>query len=216
MLAGCGMVEQHYKLRFRLTLEVETPSGLRSGSGILEVITVLSPIWAPGPQTILHLNGEAVPVDLPNGETLFAVLHGGRDLTTLPRRTFAPLINVPAFERGGRTHYDVEKQTDFVMSAKPAAEVAGDEIPLLVRFGDLRDPLTVEEVDPRDLAAVFGPGYRLRRVTIQVTDAPVTRAIATRLPWLETMQPGSFSGKSIVTSSALVENLGPRAFSTEN
>ena len=56
--------------------------------------------------------------------------------------------------------------------------------PMLVTFGDLDDPTSVERVDPDELAATFGEGVRLKRITVQVTDDPVTSGIGQRLGWL--------------------------------
>jgi hypothetical protein len=51
-----------------------------------------------------------------------------------------------------------------------------------VRFKDEKDPKTVEAVDPANLAASFGDGVRLKRVTIETTTDPVTTGIERRLP----------------------------------
>jgi hypothetical protein len=48
-----------------------------------------------------------------------------------------------------------------------------EQYPLMVTFADLADPASVALVDPNDLAATFGPGVRLKAVTLEVTDAPV-------------------------------------------
>lgn len=40
----------------------------------------------------------------------------------------------------------------------------------------------MEIVDPDDLTASFGRGYKLLRITVQETDEPVTRALSSRLP----------------------------------
>jgi hypothetical protein len=55
---------------------------------------------------------------------------------------------------------------------------------MLVRFRDLHDPASVERVDPSDLAASFGAGVKLERMSIEITDAPVTKGIEAVLPWL--------------------------------
>lgn len=63
------------KYRLRLTVEVDTPQGLRKGSSVYEV-------WANNKTALLPdeakrdwgVRGEAVAVDLPNGQTLFAPL----------------------------------------------------------------------------------------------------------------------------------------------
>ena len=57
--------------------------------------------------------------------------------------------------------------------------------PLLARFDDLRKPASVQRVEPADLSTSFGPGVRLRRITVQVTKDRVTRGdIEKRLPWI--------------------------------
>ena len=58
-----------------------------------------------------------------------------------------------------------------------SAELVPEEIPMLVRFRDIDDPKSVEEVDPEDLAKSFGPGVKLARVTIEMTRDPVTKGI---------------------------------------
>ncbi len=53
---------------------------------------------------------------------------------------------------------------------------------MLVRFRNIRDPSSVETVDPDNLAKSFGAGVRLKRITVQITDDPVTSGIDKRLP----------------------------------
>lgn len=59
-----------------------------------------------------------------------------------------------------------------------------DNYPYLVTFKDIADPTSVVRVDPDDLAASFGAGYRLKAITVQVTDEPVTVGIVKKLGWL--------------------------------
>ena len=73
------------------------------------------------------------------------------------------------------------------------------EMPFLVRFRDLKNPMSVEEVQPGNLAATFGGGARLLRATIEMTDAPVTTGIETRLPWLEGLKGGFLNGSQYGT-----------------
>jgi hypothetical protein len=65
---------------------------------------------------------------------------------------------------------------------------------LFVRFRDINKPETVEEVNPEGLHEAFGPGYALRRVTVQLTEEPVTSGIEKRLPWLPKYYDLKFSG----------------------
>jgi len=70
-------------------------------------------------------------------------------------------------------------------------------IPVLVTFADPANPGTARVVQPDDAEAVLGKGYRLHGVTVEVVPngfwpldfggalgEPVTRGIATKLPWL--------------------------------
>ena len=73
VLGGCGMMGHTY--RYKLTVEVETPEGLRTGYAVREVS------WSPGAQitpeadtaSMTH-RGEAAMVELPNGQVLFALM----------------------------------------------------------------------------------------------------------------------------------------------
>ena len=75
--------------------------------------------------------------------------------------------------------------------------VKGALIPVLVTFADPANPGTARVVPPDDAEAVLGKGYRLHGVTAEVVPngfwpldfggalgEPVTRGIATKLPWL--------------------------------
>ena len=55
---------------------------------------------------------------------------------------------------------------------------------MLARLRDPRDPATAERVDPTNLAATFGSGVRLVRVTAQITNDPLApTTIENKLPW---------------------------------
>jgi hypothetical protein len=55
---------------------------------------------------------------------------------------------------------------------------------MLVTFEDLTDPSSVLAVNPDDLSATFGDGISLKRITVELTDDPVTHGIVQRLKWL--------------------------------
>lgn len=68
---------------------------------------------------------------------------------------------------------------------KPSAVIRREDYPMLVTFRDRLDPTSVVEVDPADAAASLGPGYSIRRITVSVTDDPITDGeVAKWLPWL--------------------------------
>jgi hypothetical protein len=63
--------------RYELVVEVETPAGVRTGSSIVEVRATGEPRILPDSGGVFtRVTGEAVVVDLPKGEALFALLKG--------------------------------------------------------------------------------------------------------------------------------------------
>lgn len=67
----------------------------------------------------------------------------------------------------------------------------------MVTFRDLDDPLSVERVDPTDLAATFGPGFALKQVVIEVTDDPFVEILESKLPWLRSLEGSYLDGGSL-------------------
>jgi hypothetical protein len=191
-LGGCGEYNP-YKFRAKVTIMVDTPSGIRSGSGVYE-------IWAnwsyPGTtRRRWGQSGEAIVVDLPNGRTLFSLLKTGAihgDIASMVLAALDPKFRntmVESTERLAQAGTDEPRRVAAKrMEHRPNNGNPFDEevsnYPMLVTFKDIKDPTSVELVDPDDLAASFGPGYRLRAITAQVTDEPVTVGIGKRLGWL--------------------------------
>jgi hypothetical protein len=185
-LGGCRLWYQNHEIRYRLTLEVATPAGIRTGSSVIEVVATETPDWAPGLPVTRSMDGEAVAVDLPNGRTLFALLNrpGHPDEPMhRPYSAFGSLIEGPEFLINGLAP-DRAKQFAYLKREKPVTLVEGDQRPFLAMFADMRDPASIEEVDPDRLSASFGPGYSLLSVKIAITDDNVTTGLKTKLPWV--------------------------------
>jgi hypothetical protein len=166
LLAGCGSRET---IRYKLTVEVETPEGVKSGHSVNEVIwggasPVAKAVFGGLAGGSMDWRGEAVAVDLPKGQTLFVLLH-----------------SAASEEWAGWVSQDVPK--DGSAAPVPRKDNMGnDNIPYFVRFKDIADPKSVEQVYPDDFAKSFGAGYRLKTLTLQRTSEPVTVGIGNRLP----------------------------------
>ena len=177
-LWGCGSSSNTQ--RTKITVEVETPSGMRSGYSVVEdVMTPAGALSISDNKYSSTFRGEAVAVDLPSGRTLFALLHNGHsfDMPNLIGRALYPegrKEGEPALEPG---HPPREMRAQIRGLTEPG-------LPLLVTFGDINDPKSVVRVDPDNLAATFGAGVRLRRITVAVTNEPVTVRIEEQLGWL--------------------------------
>ena len=147
--------------RYKVKVEIDTPSGVRSGSQVHQVR------WRSGPRLggantgSHHLKGEAIAVDLDENETLYALLGAAHT-------SYAS----PAFG------------TERVTKTTSREPVELKALPKFVRFGDEADPASAQDIDPGDLAATYGAGYALRRVVVQIVDDPPTCGIERRLPWL--------------------------------
>lgn len=175
-------------VRYRLTLEADVAGQSAVGSGVIEVTNednqrLFGSLGGLGGE----INGQAVILDLGGRGSLFALLHGPGELRedkTYPMRVlfyaFPTLINPQEYLAGLRK----------LKAQQPTADLPFDLLPMLVRFRDLNDPTSVEQVQPNDLAAAFGPGVQLKKATIAITDDPVTTGIEHKLPWLVGLQKG--------------------------
>lgn len=190
MLPGCTIAEDKTPdYRYRLTVEVETPEGVRSGSSVIEITQSMgrSAGTGFGKMIMRRTSGEAVAVDLPGGRTLFALLRSENDIEWAE--------HVMQFLSPVRPGEPWEERFDNVLLIKGEVELPRNwsmpgpfknrsAYPMLVTFGDSADPTSVMEVDPDDLAATFGEGVKLTRITVRLTDHPVTSGIEKRLVWL--------------------------------
>lgn len=190
LLGGCDPSPR--TVRYRLTLAVQTPEGERVGSSVVETKETYSTQPALG-GTYVSLTGEATVVDLSPRGVLFCAMAWDPKRPPNP----APMrLNMPASAFYGR--YDkAERITklgqllDALNRDKPQTDLPLYSVPMLVRFRDLNDSASVERVDPDDLAAAFGPGVRLVRATVAITDDPVTEGIERWLPWLKGRGPSA-------------------------
>lgn len=187
LLSACGDETPDY--RYRLTVEVETPEGLKTGSSVIEVQQSMGRSAGTGFGEIImrRVHGEAVSVDLPGGRTLFALLRSEdeTDWAGSVMQYVAPKVESKSFKEKFGNMLLIEGERELPRHWPPfAGGLRLSAYPMLVTFTDLSDPTSVAEVDPDDLAATFGPGVRLKRITVQITDDPVTTGIEERLGWL--------------------------------
>jgi hypothetical protein len=172
----------------RLTVTVETPSGEVSGAAVTEVRVVdfSGPLTLPdarGPQATVR--GEAVALEVLPGKWLFALLDGGdTPLSSAKGWTEAAygLSRSPTGE--ARDFWAQMRELDRQPYDTPVP-LPPEGWPLMVTFGDIADPASVQRVAPNDLAASFGPGVRLKALTLEITRARVTEGrLDGVLPWL--------------------------------
>jgi hypothetical protein len=171
--------------KYRLTVEVETPEGVKSASGIMAVHPDRS--YSRGGRT--RTKGDAVFVDLGGGKNLVALLAHVDKPVDLDGMNYVALR---AYNAAGRkvSFNEMSRMTG-------AVPVQGALIPVLVTFVDSADPRTARAVPPDQLEAALGRGFHLHGISAEVVPnglwpldfsgllgEPVTRGIETRLPWL--------------------------------
>lgn len=207
-LAACGSPSEA-SYRFRMTVEVDTPEGIKTGSSVMEVRINRGMAIGDRSGVSSQVRGEAVLVDLPSGP-LFVLLKmpdAGPPLQSvvpralLGRRSATPDAVMKDTAALGSTWFDEYR-----------GELPREDWPLMVRFRNIEDPSTVERVDPGSAG--------VRRITVETTSDDVSTGIEERLPpWFAEMAASGarFSGNvSIaITSNSLADNLSPSSFSTE-
>ncbi|WP_294982607.1 hypothetical protein [Tabrizicola sp.] len=160
----------------RLTLVIETPQGEARGSAVTRVENVTSKgalVLAEAWGTRSYWTGEAVAVEVLPGKWLFALLEGESGTDTGHWVYAAYDLNEALAPNG---HPSIEAATSklWAQPMNVPVPLPADRMPMMVSFGDITKPETVRKVDPEGLAAVFGEGVRLKAVTLEITDEPVT------------------------------------------
>jgi hypothetical protein len=182
--------------RYKMTVTVETPDGDKIGYAVRELSNSASNIKIidlPQSTNSAKVKGEAVVVDLGKRGKLFALLKGYKG-----NHNHASQIIYKLF--GGGTNVEGIKKLNSLANEKAILQIA--DYPMLVTFKDINDPKTVAlvmdiERDKKDNTAqprylikadnfeeLFGKGVKLKEITIEMTDEPVTSSIDGILPWL--------------------------------
>jgi len=173
--------------KYRLTLDVETPEGRKSASGVMAVHPDRSYTRRGQTRTL----GDAVFVDLGQGKNLVALLAHLDNRLVLDDMNYVALRAYLA-ATGKRVPFsEISRLTGTV-------PVKGELIPVLVAFADPAAPGTARVVRPEDAEAVLGKGYRIEGISVEVVrngywpldfggplGEPVTRGIQAKLPWLD-------------------------------
>ena len=170
------------KIRYKMTVKVQTPEGIRTGFAIREAGRYTEPSILPDQGGTMYnlTRGEAVVIDLGQRGVLFALL-GGEDEA---RDIFKYLS-------------DAQKLV--------VVDLLSNNTPLrFFYFKDLSDPMTVEpardvircspdvegcsngmmELSLLTMDGAFGPGVTIKRVDVARTDEPFEDILHVWLPWL--------------------------------
>ncbi len=126
-----------------------------------------------------EMHGYAITVDLGERGLLFVVDAYPADPKThlIAGDPGARLSMLPFAAYGLLGSYDPSSGLAAVreLQAKEGpVDIPANRLPMVVRFRNIDDGDTIEELDPRDLAAAYGPGVRLARARFEFTTDPVS------------------------------------------
>ncbi len=173
-LSGCGTYDWHQKM----TIEVQTPDGVKSGSAVTSVSWWRNHIFKDGAPFKYNYEGEAAVVDLGQGRFLFALLSP----ENLHSYTASVVLDIVAERDGLNRSIEAIKRTQELTGQ---VEVPKKHFPTMITFIDVKNPNTAAPVDPDDLSAMFGNGYSLKSVTLEITEERQTDGrVAEVLPWI--------------------------------
>jgi hypothetical protein len=192
-LTGCGRSETY---RYKLTLSLATPDGVKTGSNVVELHYFEVSIPARG--EMHDTRGQALYLDLgPGQRPLIALLTRiRRDDEVAPNMDMyrwsedSPSLVLVKVCFGGDEGLDwIEVAIQFNKRCRRPLPITTADLPDLVTFAEVNNPKSVMFVDPNNLAATLGPGVSWRSMTLQVTDEPLTKGIDEHLPWVRGYDP---------------------------
>ena len=185
VLAGCG---SKTSFRYKLTLSVDTPDGVKAASTVVEMKFHEVSIPERGTQTTV--TGEALYLDLgPGNRPLIALIGKAFENPSSRRRRYWTISGPDPFFVL-RLYGDEQPAKDMLEAVERFATWRGprvieiEDLPDLVTFTDITDPRSVKRVEPHSLATALGRDVRWKSMTLEITDEPLSTGIEKRLPWL--------------------------------
>jgi hypothetical protein len=178
--------------KYRLIVDVDTPGGVKSASGILSVRPNRNYGGSGSGSSVPQTKGDALLLELGEGKNLVVLLAYGDDGSNFDDPSFLPTRLYGARDR--RVGFRDVK----TFAGAPAVPVPEQLRPVFVSFADLNNPKTARRVDQTGIEATLGKGYRLRNFSLDVIangfwpvdfggvlGEPVTRGLEAKLPWLK-------------------------------
>ena len=184
LIQSCITLMGPSSYRYRMTLYVDTNSGIRTFSTVRQV-RFAGDVDFPNftPRHDRREKGEAIPIDLPEG-TYFALQDTGdsgpeiaaiaasknwKGGETAEERTLGPIAKYKGV-------YDLPREMTRgqLTGGWHHKDERIETWPTLVSFWDVNDPSSVHIVDPKDI--------HLKRVTIEITKDAVTEKVARYFP----------------------------------
>jgi hypothetical protein len=208
--AYCGYRIRPSSFRVKMTVAVDTPEGEKTGASVFEISASDNIIKLPFNAISTSFKGEAVAVDLPSGQTLFALLRTPKDNSD-PTTTILRLLASPE-NRRAESWLPAIRELSEVKALGRKAILPRDDYPMLVRFADKNDPKTVEFVDPNDLVKNFGMGVKIKEIRRDITKSDVTPHISGKFSWWSNINNSQIDGDRYHNSNSIANELNRMDF----
>ena len=162
-----------------MTIELQTPQGLVSSVGVLQIVAEMGSFRLGDKSgNSAYVAGDSIAIELPDGP-VFATLtprDSGPPMTTIVDGVVKALVPDKSNRPQGIDFYDAIKGLGgWFGGAK--GELARTDWPALVRFKDLSDRKSAELVDPELIG--------IKRIVVETTSAHASTGLQKRLEWLD-------------------------------
>jgi|JI10StandDraft_1071094.scaffolds.fasta_scaffold10247_5 hypothetical protein len=164
-----------YGWRYKMTVSVETPEGLKTGSAVREVSVKFEPRagYKPHPYHVTtKVKGEAVVVDLGERGVLFALIDPDDY-----RFVFEAFPGPPGLTLEGAEFY-----SSLVAGQKNLLEPDPKRNPRLAKFSNKNDYRTISLILPDELSSFYGMGVVLKEISVEISNSPLTQKVDGYLP----------------------------------
>jgi hypothetical protein len=193
-ISGCFLLNNEIKdkhEKYKATIQVSTPNGTFQASRNVKKYYYLSFGYIYGKRIKTGFVGQAIPVDLPNGKTIF--------MTYENYNHFQHEISVP-WTREFK-----------ILKGKKVFFVEKERYPIIVLFKNLDKPSSAVEVIPGNEAETLGKGYAIKNIYFEETNDEPNGDIMSRLPWLKNLE-SNLDGTGIINSETPSNFLSKSAF----
>jgi hypothetical protein len=175
-LAGCGP-RPDASYRYKLTISVDTPEGMKVGSNVVELDYFKS--WGGEPH---RTYGQALVLGLGAPGTLVALLtQEKREAWEDNDPKYMILKKCGGDERTILGPIDVARR---IVACRAVYPVDLSDLPDILLLKNAKDPVSAAAVDPQHPEVVLGLGVVVRSAAIQLTDEPLTPSVDDHLPWV--------------------------------
>jgi len=176
-LTSCDFITPSMKINYKVTVEIETPEGIKTGYAVRQIYNRTPLVRFPDVGNPASIRGEAVVVDLgERGKVFFTLSDQSRK-----NGLYQAFPTKAPSSKDGVQYY--------IKTLKPGMKAEWSKFkPKFVMFRDITDPKSItllrnEERWNDDLRqvtaddhfeAILGQGVQLKIITVEITDEPVT------------------------------------------